>query len=54
MIITKEQHPWITKDTRQPSPADRLAKFRAQAAYHSELMNMIGNPFAKEFNKDAR
>jgi hypothetical protein len=46
-----KHNPWITADTRQPTPEERLSNFKAQAAYHPELVNMIGNQFFKQFNQ---
>jgi hypothetical protein len=46
-----KENPWITKSDYQPTPADRLAKFRAQAPYHPELAYVVENLFTKQFNQ---
>ena len=43
----------ITKSTHQPTPAQRLADFKAKAVYVPELNFVMGNQFYKQF-KDAR
>ena len=51
-MITKTIHlPYVTRDTHQLSPAERLSKLKADAAYHPELVSFIGNHFTKQFNQ---
>lgn len=39
----------ITKSTQQPTPAQRLADFKAKAVYVPELNFVMGNQFYKQF-----
>lgn len=49
-----KHNPYITQDTHQPSPEERLSNFKAQAAYHPELANIVANQFFKQFNPTAQ
>jgi hypothetical protein len=44
--------PYISRETHQPTPEERLADFKAKAAYDPMLSAVIGNQFQRKFYEE--